>query len=295
MVQPEKRRFGDRYDGYKVTDPDPLFYITPYIMRSRLDSQVFFEEEIDVTDMRKFVLQHRDRVPELSLYHVIAAAVVRTIAQKPRINRFISGNKIYARKYIRASMTIKKSFSEDAEEMLVMPEFEKDATLFDVADEFHKCVDEAKRDGENGDSTDGTQALVKIINMCPGFIIKAIIGTLRGLDNRGKMPKFINRLSPFHSSIYITNVGSIGLGSVYHHLYEFGTTSLFLAIGKLYSVKELQSDGTLKTRNKIKIRIVVDERICDGFYFAQAIKHFRHLMNNPELLLEKPDYISTDR
>ena len=176
-----------------------------------------------------------------------------------------------------------------------LAEFEKDATLFDVAQTFHKCVGEAKKDGENGESNDGTQALVKIINMCPSFIIKGIIGTLRFLDNRGLMPKAINKLSPFHSSIYITNVGSIGLSSVYHHLYEFGTTSLFFAIGKMYAVKELQADGTFKTRNKIKVRIVVDERICDGFYFSQAIKHFRHLMNNPELLLEKPNYISTDR
>lgn len=294
MAKNEKRRFGDRYDGYKVTDPDPLFYLMPYIMRSRLDSQVFFEEEIDVTDMRKFILKHREQIPELSLYHIISAAVIRTIAQKPRLNRFISGNRTYARKYIRASMTIKTSLSEDAEETLVMPEFNKDDTLYDISENFHSCVQKAINESKQGQGG-ATLILVKAINMMPRFLIRGLIGLLRFLDNRGKMPKFINKLSPFHSSIYITNVGSIGLSSVYHHLYEFGTTSLFLAIGKMYAVRELQSDGSVKTKNMIKIRINVDERICDGFYFAKAIKHFRHLMNNPELLLEKPDYVSDDR
>ena len=110
----------------------------------------------------------------------------------------------------------------------------------------------------------------------------------------GMMPKVINRASPFHSSVFVTNVGSIGLNSIYHHLYEFGTTSIFLAIGKKEVVRELQSDGTVIRKNVINTRFVLDERICDGFYFATAIKHFKKLMKKPELLLAPPDYIGED-
>ncbi|MBE7049007.1 MAG: 2-oxo acid dehydrogenase subunit E2 [Ruminococcaceae bacterium] len=287
-----KRRFGDRYDGYRVKDPDPLFHVIPHIMRSRLDSQVFFEEEIDISGMRDFILEHREEIPHLSLYHIFVAAVIRTMVQKPRLNRFVSGRKIYARSYLRASLAVKKSMSEDGEEALVMPEFTPTDTLHDIADKFNKAVKQVKESDEGG--TNKTEITVKLINLLPGFTKKFVVWAIRNLDAIGKMPKIINRVSPFHSSIFVTNVGSIGLNSVYHHLYEFGTTSVFLAIGKKEMVRELNSDGTVHCKNVINIRFVLDERICDGYYFAMAIKVFKHLMKNPELLLKPPAIIKED-
>ncbi len=277
-----KRRFGDRYDGYKVYEQDPLFYLVPYIMRSRLDSQVFFEEQIDVSHFRKFILEHKEDMPNLSTYHIISAAAIRTIIEKPRLNRFVSGHKIYDRSYIRASLTAKKSMSENADEVLVMPEFEEDVTLYDVVQRFNESLDEARAEA---DSENDTAKTVKILNLLPGFLIKFVVWALRNLDAIGKMPKIINRISPFHSSLFITNVGSIALNSIYHHLYEFGTTSVFLAIGKKEHVNKLQSDGSVDTKVVISTKFVLDERICDGYYFSTAIKHFRRLIKNPELLL----------
>lgn len=292
QLNKRKRRFGDRYDGYRVHEKDPLFNVIPHIMRSRLDSQVFFEEQIDVSNLNNFILQNRQTIPNLSTYHIIVAAAIRTITQKPRLNRFISGRKIYARNYIRASLAVKKSMSEDADEMLVMPEFNYDDTLHDVVEKFNKLVCDAKSETEN---TNKTGAFVGLINLLPGFLIKFVVWVVRCLDSIGKMPKFINKLSPFHSSLFVTNVGSIGLNSVYHHLYEFGTTSMFLAIGKKEVVREINADGTINNKHIINIRLVLDERICDGYYFATAIKHFKKLVKKPESLLKKPDYIAQDR
>ncbi len=292
QVPKRRRHFGDRYDGYRVKNSDPMFYIIPHIMRSRLDSQVFFEEQIDISGMREFILAHREEIPNLSTYHIFIAALIRTLVQKPRLNRFVSGRKIYARNYLRASLTVKKSMSEDSDEALVMPEFEYTDTLYDIAQKFNKEVNNVKTEAE-GQSND-TDIAVKIINLLPGFVKKFVVYTLRNLDAIGKMPKIINRISPFHSSIFITNLGSIGLNSVYHHLYEFGTTSVFLALGKKETIRELNSDGTVNTKKIIKIRFTLDERICDGYYFATSIKHFKHLLKNPELLLSAPEYIGKD-
>lgn len=292
QLKKRKRRFGDRYDGYRVRAQDPMFRIIPYIMRSRIDSQVFFDEQIDSSSLRKFILEHRGDIPNLSTYHIIVAAAIRTIAQKPRLNRFVSGNKIYSRNYIRASLTVKQSMNENADESLVMPEFEPTDTLYDVATKFNESVSEVKAEGEAvGNKTDLT---IKLINMLPGFLIKFVVWALRKLDAIGKMPKIINKVSPFHSSLYVTNVGSIGINSVYHHLYEFGTTSIFLAIGKNTAVREINNDGSIENKNVINIRLVIDERICDGFYCASAIRHFKRLMKNPELLLDPPEYIKED-
>lgn len=292
QVTQRKRRFGDRYDGYRVREQDPLFHVIPHIMRSRLDSQVFFEEKIDISDLRKFILEHRNEIPNLSAYHVFVAAVIRTMVQKPRLNRFVSGRKIYARSYLRASLAVKKSLSEDAEEALVMPEFLPMDTLKEIAQKFNDAVNEVKAEGEN--QTNGTDLIVKLINFVPGFVKKFIVWSVRNLDAIGKMPKIINRVSPFHSSLFVTNVGSIGLNSIYHHLYEFGTTSVFLAIGKKETVHELNSDGEISSKNVINIRFVLDERICDGYYFASAIKLFKSFMKKPELLLQPPEYIGED-
>lgn len=290
QMKVRKRRWGDRYDGYRVRETDPLFYVIPHIMRTRLDSQVFFEEEIDISTLREFVLKHRADIPGLSTYHIIVAAVIRTIAQRPRLNRFVSGRKIYARNYLRASLAIKKSKSDDAEEMLVMPEFTPYDTLCDIAGKFNKLVDEARTE-DVGNQTD---TIVRIINYLPGSLVKFVVWAIRTLDSFGKMPKIINRLSPFHSSLFVTNVGSIGLNSIYHHLYEFGTTSMFLAIGKKETVRCIDGNGEASDKTVIKVRFVLDERICDGFYFATAIKHFKKIMKKPELLLAPPDYVGED-
>lgn len=292
-LRKRKRRFGDRYDGYKVRNLDPVFGIIPYIMRSRLDSQIFFEEEIDITGLRSFIVENRKDIPGLSMYHFFIAALVRTMAQRPRINRFVSGGKIYARNYIRISLTVKKAMSKDGEEGNLNPEFEPSDTLADVTAKFNAALAEVRAEEEAAAGND-TDITVKLLNMLPGFIKRWFINYMRYLDSHGRMPKIINKVSPFHSSAYVTNVGSIGLNSIYHHLYEFGTTSVFMAIGKKEVKHELERDGSVKSKHIIKMRFVLDERICDGYYFASAIKQFMYYVKHPEVLLTPPDYISED-
>ncbi len=295
MKEPKKRRrrLGDRYDGYRVRNMDPTFFVIPQIMRTRLDSQIFFEEQIDISGLRKFIVDHRDEIPGLSMYHLFVAAIIRTIIERPRINRFVSGRKIYSRSYIRASLTIKKSMEDNGEEGQLTPEFETTTTLKDVVEKFNAALLEAKAEEEKSKGND-TDLTIRILSALPGFIVKFVVWALRNLDAVGLMPKIINRVSPFHSSIFVTNVGSIGLSPVYHHLYEFGTTSAFMAIGKKETVNELTREGEVITKHVINTRFVLDERICDGYYFASAIKLFRYYMRNPEKLLTPSDNVSED-
>lgn len=288
-----KRRFGDRYDGYRVRNIDPVFGVIPYIMRSRLDSQIFFEEQIDISGLRRFIVENRKDIPGLSMYHFFIAALVRTVAQRPRINRFVSGRKIFARSYLRVSLTVKKSMHQDGEEGNLSPDFEPTDTLREVTEKFNAALAEVKAEEEAAKGND-TDVTVKLLNLLPGFVKKFVVWAIRSLDSFGLMPKIINKVSPFHSSAYVTNVGSIGLKPVYHHLYEFGTTSVFMAIGKKEVINELSRDGSVKSKHVINMRFVLDERICDGYYFASAIKLFKYYVKNPELLLLPPDYISED-
>ena len=151
----------------------------------------------------------------------------------------------------------------------------------------------AKAEEEQSQGND-TELTVKVLNALPGFIKKFFVWAMRNLDAIGLMPKFINKVSPFHSTIFITNVGSLGLRPIYHHLYEFGTTSMFLAIGRKEIKNEAKRDGTIVHKHIVNMRFVLDERICDGYYFASAIKLFKYYVKNPELLLAPPDSISED-
>ena len=292
-IKKRRRRLGDRYDGYRVRNMDPTFFVIPQIMRTRLDSQIFFEEQIDISGLRKFIVEHREEIPGLSMYHLLVAAIIRTIIERPRINRFVSGRKIFSRSYIRASLTIKKSMEDDGEEGQLTPEFEVTDTLKDVVEKFNAALSETKAEEEKSKGND-TDITIRLLSMLPGFVLKFVVWALRNLDAVGLMPKIINKVSPFHSSIFVTNVGSIGLNPVYHHLYEFGTTSAFMAIGKKETVNELTREGEVLTKHVINIRFVLDERICDGYYFASAIKLFKYYVKNPEKLLKPSDNISED-
>lgn len=292
-IKKRKRRWGDRYDGYKVKHKDPTFYLIPQIMRTRLDSQIFFDEQIDISGLRKFIVENRENIPGLSMYHFFVAAIIRTMVQRPRINRFVSGRKIYSRSYIRVSLTIKKFMDENGEEGQLTPEFDVNDTLSDVVAKFNAALEEAKAEDEKNKGND-TDLTIRLLSALPGFVLKFVVWLLRNLDSIGLMPKFINRVSPFHSSIFVTNVGSIGLSPVYHHLYEFGTTSAFMAIGKKEVVNEIDRDGKVNSKHVINMRFVLDERICDGYYFASAIKLFKYYVKHPEMLLLPPDYVSED-
>lgn len=289
-MKKRKRRLGDRWDGYRVRKLDLPFYIIPNIMRSRLDSQVFFNIPVEIDQLEKYV--HRKRaedMPNLRIMHVAVAAAVRMFALRPQLNRFIAGKKIYSHKDISFSMTIKKSLTDDGAETEICPVFEPTDTLYDVVEKFNAEYEKAFAEEE----TD-TDKLNRIVGMTPTWLKSFVVFIVRNLDKVGLCPKFIIKASPFHASAYVTDVGSLGVDSVYHHLYEFGTVSCFMAIGKKQYVPYVKEDGTLGKKKIINFRFVLDERITDGHYYASSIRSFTRYIKHPELLEQIPENLPED-
>lgn len=296
LYKDKKRRLGDRYDGFKVRKTDALFQLIPYIMRSRTDSQVFFEDEIGITEVEQFIREHRrSDIENLSLLLVIMAGIVRMYAIRPRLNRFIAGKNIYARNHLRISLAVKPSLTIESDELIIMPEFEPEDTLYDVckkfADVVEKEIESVKRNEEKGNKTD---VLAKAVAACPSFIKSSIVFWARNLDKVGLMPKVISRASPFHTSAFVTDVGSISIDPIYHHLYEFGTCSVFFAMGKKETKYIIDNDGKITKRRFVKIKLVCDERICDGYYYASSLRMFKKLLRHPEQLLLPPEAVFED-
>ena len=292
-----KRKWGDRYDGFKVRNLDPMGMLVPYIMLDKVDSWVLFEAKIEISKAEEFIRNMRkEKIPTLTLYHVVFAALARAMVDVPEMNRFVKNCKIYSRNTIKGAMVVMKGMKRDSERTTITPEFECDDTLVDVVEKIDKLtsgIDKTVKVREDKNKND-FDMLEVVLCAIPSFILKYFIKFMSWLDGFGKMPKIINRLSPFHSSFFITNMGSIGLDAVYHHIYEFGTLSLFTSIGKKEVCYEVDSKGVVHRKVYVKMQTVVDERATDGYIYTIGFKALKKYIMKPELLMTPPENIKFD-
>ncbi len=274
--------FGRRSDGRKIHEMDPVFKLIPCIMKKRDDSQVFFKEDIVLKGMDEYINKKAEEGIKISYMNIIYAAIVRIIAERPSLNRFVMNGAIYARNEILVSLAIKKNLSDDAEETNLKISFTGKETIFEIKEKLEKEIEENKKI----ETKNGTDKLVRLFNILPTWLIRSVVNFLMFLDKHNCMPKTIIKLSPFHTSVYLTNVGSLGIDAIYHHLYNFGTTSLFFAMGRKKK-SYVYEDEEIKPEKCITVGFVGDERICDGYYYAASFRQMARYLKNPELL-EKP-------
>lgn len=287
----QRRRFGDRYDGRRLKTLSPFYQITPFIMRTRVDAQDYYEDRIYIANAENWLRSIRERSnQDIGILHLFIAVMVRAFSQKPRINRFVAGQRIYSRNSIQITLAIKKRLHEDGLETTLKMDFDPGDTIFTVADKVNRAIGENK-ETQTANETDRT---AKLFMLLPRFLLRTLMAALRFLDYYGLLPRGIQQASPFHTSAFITDLGSLGIKPIYHHIYEFGTTSLFLAFGTKERELFMEKDGTVRTRKYIPIKVVNDERICDGHYYAAAFKYIRTLFQHPETLETAPDTVVPD-
>ena len=286
-----KRRFGDRNDGRKLRTLLPMHRIMPYIMRRRSDSLNYFADEFDMTQVDTFCRRKvKEGYTSFGFLHVLLAAYVRMLSQRPAVNRFVSGQKIYARGEIEVAMVVKKEMTIDAPETCIKVVFDPNDTVDDVYRKFNEVVSEVI--GQTEESS--FDKLAKVINYIPGLLLRWTVSFLNFLDYFGLLPRFLTRLSPFHGSMIVTSMGSLGIKPIYHHLYDFGNLPVFLAYGKKMTKREFDENGSVVTRRFIELKVVTDERICEGFYFASAFKLLKKYVEDPEKLTVPPTEIVED-
>lgn len=280
-----------RCDGVLVKDIDPMHRLEPFIFPTRHESIVYFREKFDVTHTLEYLKEKNASCPsqKMTLFHVFLAAIVRTAALKPKLGRFVMGKRIYERNEMQISFVVKKEFTESSRMFVVKENFLPTDTLSDVAERVRASVERAREKGNTE-----SENLIRSFSKMPGWMITIVVGFLRLLDNLGLLPASIVRSDPFHTGVFVTNVGSIGVGAPYHHLYEWGTTSVFVALGKYAEEWVLDGEGKPAKRTFVEVTFTVDERIADGLYLAGALQLFKKLMEQPEEL-EKPLEIGAGR
>ena len=276
--------FGHRSDGKKVKDLPPFFKIIPNIMMERNDSQVLFRQDVILGPLDEYIDKKAEQGIKLSYMQIIYAAMVRVISERPQLNRFAMNGVIYQRNKITIALAIKKNLTDDGEETTTKIDFNGKENIFEVKEKIDKVI------GQNKDveADNGTDKLAKVLTVMPTGLLRFLIKVLKFLDKHGMLPKAVIEASPFHTSAFLTNVGSLGIDSIYHHIYNFGTTSMFFSMGRKKK-SYIFEDDEIKEEKCITIAFVGDERICDGYYYANSFKMLQRYLRKPELLENAPD------
>ena len=286
-----KRRFGDRKEGRLLRSLDPYTKFMPYIMPTRNDGCNQYEESFEITQVdRRLRALRQEGYKGLGMLHFIIATYVRCVSMLPGVNRFVVGRRIFARNNIEIVMTVKRSMSVDATETSIKVIFEPTDTIFDVYRKMNEKIEEIKSSDESTSTDDVAQTLCSL----PRGILRLAVAVLRVMDYFGWIPQGLLDASPFHGSMIITDLGSLRLAPIYHHIYNFGTLPVFIAFGAKYHKYELNRKGEVCDNKYIDLKCVMDERMCDGHYYSQFLQGMRYIFLHPEIIETPPTRVVED-
>lgn len=276
-----------RADGKLLKNVDPMYKVAAYIMNKRTDAMNMTTLDIPLEPIHNYINEKRKQGINISHMAVILASFLRTAAEYPELNRFVVNKKVYARKEFAAGMVVLKAGQVDHGTMSKMY-FDYSNTIFDV----NNIINDYVESNRNAPDDNGTEKLIKVLLKVPG-VLPIGIALFKFLDRYGLLPKSIIDASPFHNTLGITNLASIRTNHIYHHVYEFGTTSIFFAMGNSREVPRRKA-GEIVFEKCMPLGVVMDERICSGSYFAIAFRRMKQYLNNPALLEEPPKVINKD-
>jgi len=285
MGKKPRLRRGDRADGKLVRGLDAMHMFMPLMLPNRADNEAFIEEQIELTPIELYLAKKNAANPEhrYTFFHVILAAFARIVQLRPRMNRFIIGNRYYDRNDISFSLIAKKAFEDDGDESIVILKYDpaSDKPAIDVLkDKLCDFVYSIRKKDLTDSSTDILETLAKL----PMFIRRFVIFFLRRMDEKGGLPFGLNEEDPFHSTVFISNLGSIKLQAGYHHLTNWGTNSIFVVVGEKKITPFFDDKGKVSLRPVLSLGLTLDERIADGYYFSRTMKLMKLLLQNPDLL-----------
>lgn len=287
MEKPKKRR-GDRKDGALLRELDAMHYIVPMIYPGRCDNEAYISERIELDALNKW-LEEKNKDSEdfpYTMFHLIVAAILKTIYHRPKMNRFIANKNVYQRNYLSASFIVKKQFSDDGAEGLAFIYAEDGDTVETIHEKIRRKVQGARgaaeAESKKGGSTDDS---MEILNKMPRFLSRFLVTkVICFLDRHGWCPKFLIESDPYYSTVLLSNLGSIKLKCGYHHLTNWGTNSVFCIIGEKGKRPVYNADGSAEIHETVDLGLTIDERLADGYYYSKTIKLLKYLLHNPELL-----------
>lgn len=263
-----------RKDATRVIFKEPFHTIVAYVMPRRSEAEVCMWHEFDVTNVLDYIDEYnRNNNAHLKFFHTFCYALSRTIYHRPKLNYFVKGKKFWKRNDISLSFVAKQQFNDTAEEKLMFLNIKPEMTIKDISATILGDVKKVREEKNNN-----LDKLMGLVGKMPSFLISLIIWITQTMDYFGCMPSFLMKGDPNYSTALISNLGSIKADAPYHHLNNYGTNSIMIAIG---TIKESNN------KKVVKVSFTVDERIADGFYFVKSLRYIEYILNNPQELFKE--------
>ncbi len=283
MSEKPKRRWGDRRDARWVRDVPGLQTIMGHILPNRTDCEVYMNDKLDVTELLKYLEMKNAAHPEYktTMFHAMVMSVARMVNERPKMNRFIQGRRMYERNEISLAFVAKRRFTDHAEEALMFFTPTDEDTLDTLS---YRIVGEVHEMRKSESSTGGIDAVIDGFAKIPRILLMFVVRIIRWLDFWGVNPKALTDGDPNYSTVFLSNLGSIQGPAVYHHLNNYGSNSIMVTVGTMHKEEVIMPDGSRQIRDIVEIGATLDERIADGFYFIRSLKLVKHIFAHPELL-----------
>ena len=277
-----------RADGKMLKHSDPMYRLAAHFMKKRSDSMNSITIDIPLEPIEAYIKQKKKEGRTMSHMAVILSAFNRTLCEYPALNRFVVNKRIYARNEVVVGMVVLKAGATGAETMgkiYLQPE----DTILDVEDRIQKYVADSR---DNSKENKADKIINTLVNL-PG-LMRLAVAVLKWMDWHNLLPKSIIDASPLHQSLVFTNLASIRTNHIYHHVYDFGTTSMAMAAGNTREVPRRLRSGEIVHEKCLPIGLVMDERIASGYYFSQAFRKLKELLKNPALMEQPPQRVLAD-
>ena len=284
-AEKSKKQRGERPDAWLATDVPDMNLIMPHIMPGRTANEAYINVNVDLRPLDAYLARLNEGRTEdkYTYFHIVSAAIGKTFILRPKMNRFISNNRLYQRKKVSIAFVVKKKFEDSSEEGLAFLHYEPQTTL----QEYHEALMQIIHAIRRTDARDTSSDAMDIVSKLPQFLIRLIVWATKQLDKRGRAPRSLVGTDPYHASILLSNLGSIGLQCGYHHLADWGTNSCFVIVGKKHMSMTYDKEGNGDLHEVLPLGFTLDERLADGFYYSRTVKLLEYLLAHPEEL-EKP-------
>lgn len=281
-MEKKKKKWGDRPDAVWLKDIPPMNRIMPGIMPNRADNEAFISIDLDLRPIEEYLAKKNEGRTEdkFTFFHVISAAIGKAFVLRPRMNRFVCNYKVYQRDEITVAFVVKKQFSDKSTEGLAFLKYDEKETM----DSYHQKIMKVIHSNRRDDFDDTSTGAMNVVTKLPQWLINVIVKAVLWLDKHGWAPQSLIGTDPNHASIFLSNLGSIGLEAGYHHLVNWGTNSCFIVVGKKHMKMDYRKDGSSDLHEVIPIGITLDERIADGYYYSGTVALVRELLEHPDLL-----------
>ncbi len=268
-----------RPDGTRLKHADVMYRIASHVMAKRSDSMNMITLNIPAAPIQEYLREKSREGTPISHMAILMGGFVRLMAEYPALNRFIVNKEPYARNELAYGMVVmgaKAGQGKANEGTMSKIFFDRGDDIFEIERKIQEYV------GKNREGDNSTEDLMKKLTSIPG-ILRFAVNLIKWADKHNLLPKSVIDASPFHCSMVFTNLASIRTNHIYHHCYDFGTTSMVVAAGNAREIPK-KKNGEIVLEKCIPLGVVMDERIASGHYFATAFSRYKQFMKDPHLL-----------